>query len=181
MKRDIEPKELQRRLASGEHLRIIDVRTPSEFAAGHIPGALNIPLSEMKDEIPGLAAGDQVVFVCRSGKRSVAACQKLANQPDVLNLAGGTMAWKAAGLEIESPPQASRRLDRQTHFVAGLLLLAAFGLSLTVSPGWIYLALLPTFGLMLDALTGICPMTLILKRMPWNAPTHHGHTLTVAK
>jgi len=61
-----------------------------------------------------------------------------------------------------------RRLDRQTHLVAGLMLAAAFLLSHFVSPGWIYLALLPAFGLMLDALTGICPMTLILRRMPWN-------------
>lgn len=62
----------------------------------------------------------------------------------------------------------SRIVDRQTHFVAGLLLVAAFLLWRFVDPAWIYLALLPTFGLLLDAITGICPMTLILKTMPWN-------------
>ena len=62
-----------------------------------------------------------------------------------------------------------RSVDRQTHFVAGTILVTAFLLFYFVNPGWIYLALLPTFGLMLDALTGICPMTLILKKMPWNA------------
>ncbi|MCB8933308.1 MAG: DUF2892 domain-containing protein [Fimbriimonadaceae bacterium] len=64
---------------------------------------------------------------------------------------------------------ADRRLDRQTHLVAGLMLGAAFLLAGWVDPRWIYLALLPTFGLLLDALTGVCPMTLLLKRMPWNA------------
>lgn len=63
---------------------------------------------------------------------------------------------------------ASRRLDRQTHLVAGLMLVAAFVLWKTVHPNWIYLVLLPAFGLLLDATTGLCPMTLMLKLMPWN-------------
>ena len=42
------------------------------------------------------------------------------------------------------------------------------GLTFAVSASWAYLALLPMFGLLLDASTGICPMTLILKQMPWN-------------
>lgn len=65
-------------------------------------------------------------------------------------------------------PIPNRKIDRQTHLVAGLILAAAFGLSLTVHANWIYLALLPAFGLLLDGLTGVCPMTLILRRMPWN-------------
>jgi hypothetical protein len=64
---------------------------------------------------------------------------------------------------------ADRRLDRQTHLVAGLMLGTAFLLARSVDARWIYLALLPTFGLLLDALTSVCPMTLLLKRMPWNA------------
>lgn len=62
----------------------------------------------------------------------------------------------------------SRTLDRQTHLVAGLMLVAAFVLWKTVNPNWIYLAMLPAFGLLLDATTGICPMTLMLRQMPWN-------------
>lgn len=62
----------------------------------------------------------------------------------------------------------SRGLDRQTHLVAGLMLVAAFVLANLVHPSWIYLALLPAFGLLLDATTGLCPMTLMLRQMPWN-------------
>lgn len=71
---------------------------------------------------------------------------------------------------IQTPNLAPLSLERQTHLVAGLLLLAALGLSLFVNGNWVYLTLLPAFGLMLDALTGVCPMTLILKKMPWNSP-----------
>jgi len=59
-------------------------------------------------------------------------------------------------------------LGRQTHLVAGLLLALAMIHATKVSSPWAYLAILPMFGLLLDALTGICPMTLILKQMPWN-------------
>ena len=171
MKQDIQPTDLQKRLASGEALRIVDVRSPLEFAGGHLPGALNIPLGDIDKSIPGVDASDRVVVVCHSGMRSLTACQKVMDSHNELfNLVGGTSAWKAAGFEVEIGPKAPRSLDRQTHLVAGLLLVTSFVLYRNVSSGWIYLALLPTFGLLLDALTGICPMTLILKQMPWNAP-----------
>lgn len=170
MKQDIQPKDLQKRLASGENLKIVDVRSPLEYASGHVPGAVNIPLGTIDKEIPGAESSDRIVIVCQVGVRSQSACEKVLNSHDDLyNLVGGTNAWRAAGFEVESCPKAPRSLDRQTHLVAGLLLVLAFILYRNVSPGWIYLALLPTFGLLLDALTGICPMTLILKQMPWNA------------
>lgn len=59
-------------------------------------------------------------------------------------------------------------VSRQTHLVAGLIVLIGLALTLTVSPLWIIFMALPGLGLMLDALTGVCPMTLILRRMPWN-------------
>ena len=170
MKLDIQPIDLQKRLASGEVLRIVDVRSPMEFAGGHLPGAMNIPLSNIDNTIPGVSASDRVVIVCHSGMRSLTACQKVMDShKNLFNLVGGTSAWRAAGYEVETGPKAPRSLDRQTHLVAGLLLVASFVLYRNVSSGWIYLALLPTFGLLLDAFTGICPMTLILKKLPWNA------------
>lgn len=62
----------------------------------------------------------------------------------------------------------ARNIDRQTHLIAGLMLVASLILAKTVNPNWMYLAALPAFGLLLDATTGICPMTLMLKQMPWN-------------
>lgn len=69
---------------------------------------------------------------------------------------------------LHSHGKLDRRLDRQTHLVAALMLVAALVLAALVDPSWMYLALLPIFGLLLDATTGVCPMTLILRRMPWN-------------
>ncbi len=170
MKKDIRPEELHAKLQAGEPLRLIDVRSPIEFAMGHLPGAVNVPLGSIQREIPGVARDERLVLVCHGGVRSETACQNVRdNYTNLYNLVGGTSAWIRAGLAVEANPKPPRSLDRQTHLVAGLLLATAFILFRSVSPGWIYLGLLPAFGLLLDALTGICPMTFILKGMPWNA------------
>jgi len=170
MKQNIQPIELSARLNSGENLRIIDVRTPMEFSTGHIPGALNIPLDKIESTLLGIGRDDSIVLVCQGGVRSLTACEKIErNYSNLWNLVGGTSAWQAVGLEVIQSPKNSRGLERQTHLVAGLLIVSSFGLYLFLSPTWIYLSLLPAFGLLLDTLTGICPMSLLLKRMPWNA------------
>ncbi len=172
MHKDITPSDLQKMIQAGEDLKIIDVRNPDEYARGHIANAVNIPLSTVGSSFPNVQKSDRVVVVCQAGGRSATACGKVQNSYDSLfNLAGGTGGWISQGFPVvkESSPKACRGVDRQTHFVASLLIIAAFALSHFVSPSWIYLAALPAFGLMLDATTGICPMTLILKQMPWNA------------
>lgn len=57
-------------------LTFLDVRTPGEFAAGHLPGALNIPLNELKGRLPEVPEGP-VVIVCRSGRRAASAYRVL--------------------------------------------------------------------------------------------------------
>lgn len=59
-------------------------------------------------------------------------------------------------------------VDRQTHLVAAAIIWTGAFLTLTRDPLWIYLMMLPGVGLTISGLTGICPMTLILKKMPWN-------------
>lgn len=171
MKTDIDPKSLHARLDQGEKLRIIDVRGPAEYAKGHLPGAENIPLDTIGGNLPGVNPGEAVVVVCQGGMRSQTACAKVMNSHDrLLNLVGGTSAWIASGYEVEgAQKKAPWSLDRQAHLVAGLLLVIAFALFFTGTTAGIYIALLPAFGLTLDGLTGICPMRMILKAMPWNA------------
>lgn len=62
--------------SSGEAV-IVDVREPDEWEAGHIPGALHIPLGELEARWPELRASDSVIAVCRSGNRSATATQAL--------------------------------------------------------------------------------------------------------
>ena len=170
MKHDVQPAELNKRLNSGEKIQIVDVRTSLEFGMGHIPGALNIPLNTIDSTFDGVNPNETIVVVCQGGVRSVTACEKVDGKyPKLWNLVGGTSAWQAAGLEVEKSLKGPRSLDRQTHLVAGVLIVISFALFRSKDPSWIYLALLPAFGLLLDAFTDVCPMSLMLRRMPWNA------------
>lgn len=65
----------RRRVAQGALL--LDVRTPKEFAEGHVPGAMNIPVQDLGQRLSDVGAPRQVVVYCRSGGRSAAAAQLL--------------------------------------------------------------------------------------------------------
>jgi adenylyltransferase/sulfurtransferase len=79
----------------GTGLVVVDVREPPEFAAGHLPGAVNIPVGEMQDRLQEIAADATPVFICRSGARSLVACGLAvrAGRAEACNLEGGMLAW----------------------------------------------------------------------------------------
>lgn len=87
--------QVLRRLNKGDSIRIIDVREPQEYAAGHIPGAELIPIDQIPTAIYGLNHNQDVVFVCRSGTRSKRVCEFLSSRgfTRVANLKGGMLQW----------------------------------------------------------------------------------------
>jgi rhodanese-related sulfurtransferase len=83
---------------------LVDVREVSEFSAGHLEGSVNIPLGELPRRLAEIAPHQAPVFICRSGGRSMAACE-LALRAGVAapaNLDGGLLAW-AAEIDPELP------------------------------------------------------------------------------
>jgi len=101
--RDLTPEDVARGLAEGKML-LVDIRELNETALERYPGAAIVPLSSFDPSQLPDPQGRQVVFACRSGRRSVTASQ--AAQAHGLHydahLAGGILAWKAAGLPTES-------------------------------------------------------------------------------
>jgi sulfur-carrier protein adenylyltransferase/sulfurtransferase len=87
-------------LESGERPLLVDVREDAEFAAGHLEGALHIPLGQLPQRLAEIGPQAHPVFICRSGGRSMAACQIAlrANIRSPANLEGGMLAW-AAGID----------------------------------------------------------------------------------
>jgi molybdopterin/thiamine biosynthesis adenylyltransferase/rhodanese-related sulfurtransferase len=84
--------------ASAQAPRLVDVREVYEFSAGHLEGSVNIPLGELPRRLAEIAPHDAPVFICRSGGRSLAACE-LALRAGIAapaNLEGGLLAWAAA-------------------------------------------------------------------------------------
>ena len=101
--RNLTPAEVAQGLAEGRML-LVDVREPNETALEGFPDAVVVPLSTFDpDSIPD-PEGREVVFACRSGRRSVTASQaaQAAGLPYDSHLAGGILAWKAAGYPTET-------------------------------------------------------------------------------
>jgi phage shock protein E len=101
----IAAQELAKRIAGGTAPAIVDVRTPAEYAAGHIPGAINIPHTELATrlaELPGKKSTEIVVH-CQGGGRAAAAEKVLAEQgyTDVRDLQGHFGGWIQQGLPVE--------------------------------------------------------------------------------
>jgi rhodanese-related sulfurtransferase len=100
---NLTPDEVARGVTDGRML-LVDVREPNETAVEAYPDAVPVPLSMFDPNAIPDPQGKQVVFACRSGKRSVTASLAAQDQgfPYTSHLAGGMLAWKAAGLPTKT-------------------------------------------------------------------------------
>ncbi|MGW4197729.1 rhodanese-like domain-containing protein [Streptomyces sp. NPDC005004] len=171
-----------------QDLTVIDVRTPAEYAGGHLPGALNIPLDRLRNALPELrhaAERGDLLIVCASGNRSANACRTLAEQGiAAATLTGGTTAWAVAGHDLHRPAATGARtgwsMERQVRFTAGALVLLGLLLGLLVHPAFEILSAGVAGGLVVSALTDTCGMALLLARLPHNRPRQADLATTLA-
>ena len=103
---DISIDEFREKFQSGESgdCQFIDVREDDEYAEGHIPGAINIPLSEFPARIDEISEERSVVLVCNTGRRSSQAALFMAGMgyEDIYNLEDGTKGWLQRGYPVAS-------------------------------------------------------------------------------
>ena len=97
--------ELLQRIDRGETLSILDVRSHGEFAAGHVPGAVNIPFGSVFSrlgDVPG-TAGDELILYCGHGPRAYIAATALrqGGRRRIVYLSGHWAGWQSAGLRVE--------------------------------------------------------------------------------
>ena len=99
---------------------IVDVRSPTEFASGHIPHAVNIPLEQLRSNAASVLGPEPLLFVCARGVRSIEAANLAlaAGRSEVYSLDGGTQAWPAAGLALERTVAAASAPAASTSPVA---------------------------------------------------------------
>ena len=82
----------------------VDVREPDEFAAGHVPGAVNIPMGQLSNRLDELDRDRRQVVICRSGNRSDAMTDVLISAGfEASNMLGGTQEWVESGRPVEQP------------------------------------------------------------------------------
>lgn len=172
--------DLRRALdAGGQPPLLLDVRTDGEFEAGHVPGAVLLPLHRIQEDparvARELSSCGEVVVICRSGNRARSAAEALrghlpaASAPAVLE--GGMVAWEQAGGETrEGTGTGVWDMQRQVRFVAGAMVLTAVVASTRV-PAVKWAAAGVGAGLATSGVTGACPMAGALALMPWNRGT----------
>ena len=100
---NLTPQEVAEGVRAGRML-LVDVREPNETAAESFPGAVIVPLSAFDPAAIPDPQGRQVVFACRSGRRSITAsvAAQDAGYPYKSHMAGGILAWKEAGLPTKA-------------------------------------------------------------------------------
>lgn len=97
--REVTVAELESLLVAGA--RLVDVRETDEYESGHVPGAVHVALGTVPDRVDAFQGDGPVYVVCRSGARSMRACEFLAQQGiDAVNVAGGTLDWVAGGRTV---------------------------------------------------------------------------------
>ena len=96
--------ELAARLASGA--RLVDVREPHEWEDGHIDGSVNVPLGAVPDRLDAFGGEGPTYVICKVGARSMHACGYVAGHGvEVVNVAGGMMAWELSGRAVVTGAQ----------------------------------------------------------------------------
>lgn len=81
---------------------ILDVRELHEYVDGHVPGAIHIPLATVPIRVSELNQDTEYHLICEAGGRSAQACMYLAQHGfNVVNVAGGTGAWRNSGFEVK--------------------------------------------------------------------------------
>lgn len=104
----VSPEALQAMLAgTDDRVFVLDVRTPQEFAAGHVPGAVNIPYDQVASHLGEIPKDEQIVLYCHSGRRAGLAAEELAasGYGKLVHLEGDMQGWQKAGLPVEPAPE----------------------------------------------------------------------------
>lgn len=101
--KEVSPAETQTAVSKA-YSQFIDVRTIEEYTGGHAARAVNIPLDTLSAKLDTLEKNEPVYVICQTGNRSKKAAEILkgAGFNNVLNVTGGTSAWQAAGLPMET-------------------------------------------------------------------------------
>lgn len=100
----VTPAEVARQLEDPRTAPVLlDVRSPQEFADGHVPGALNLPVGQVEARAAEVPKDRPVVVYCEVGGRARLAATQLRNRgyTNVREMTGSMTAWRAAGLKIE--------------------------------------------------------------------------------
>ena len=159
-------------IAESPGIRLVDVRTPAEFATLRIAGFMNVPFERLNPEAlkSTLGLDSPIYCLCQTGTRSqfVAARLRAAGFRRVVHVDGGTNAWLAEALPVVHGERSVISLERQVRIAAGALVLLGTLAGVFIHPAGYWLAGFIGAGLAYAGVTNFCGMSMLLARMPWN-------------
>ncbi len=163
----VSPIELDALRRRRNRVQVVDVRSPSEFGAQHIDGAVNIPFNELESRFDEIASEVETILLCQSGVRSEEAATMFSSRGrKTRQLDGGMAAWVGAGLPTTGHGGVS--IERQVQMTIGASVLAGTALGVGVTP---WLLIVPAFmgaGLLYAGISGTCALASVIARLPWN-------------
>jgi rhodanese-related sulfurtransferase len=181
----ISPMELAGRLEGDATATVLDVRSPAEYEAGHIPGARLLPVDELDTgnletvlDRAGLEADTPLYLTCHAGKRAERAAQILreAGMTQLMLVQGGTEAWQKAGLPINKSDSVLS-LERQVQIAVGSLLILKVVFGFAVHELFFVAGAAIGAGLITAGVTRWCGMAQLMARMPWNRRRNAVHAV----
>ncbi|GJL52491.1 MAG: sulfurtransferase [Nitrospirales bacterium] len=151
---------------------IVDVRTPGEFEEVHIPGSMNIPLTDLKSALPELvetAKNHELIIVCRTQNRVKLAYDQLVTHgiSHCSILEGGVTQWIADGKPVVRGKRGFS-LEQQVRLIAGMMIVCGVVLSVFVSSWFLLLPAAAGIGLIHAGWTDSCLMGMLLTVLPFN-------------
>jgi rhodanese-related sulfurtransferase len=174
---------LSRQVLAGLSPRLLDVRSPEEFARVHAAGAVLVPLGELTPASIASArlAGDDPFYVlCQVGSRATQACEKLdaLGVNTAVRVDGGTAAWEHAGLPIVRSAPNVMSIERQVRIAAGTLVLIGLLLGRLVHPASTGIAAFVGGGLVFAGITDYSGLGILMSKFPWNRPSRRRPSTT---
>jgi len=165
--------ELAGRMGVNGECAIIDVRTPGEYSAEHVPGSHLLPLDEVDAAAIGrlgLGGGGEFYILCQTGGRARRAAEKLraSGVAGCVVVEGGVEACRAAGVGIVKGESRVLPLMRQVQIVIGLVSATGAGLAILRHPMFALIPLFMGLGLLFAGLSGTCGLAILMAKMPWN-------------
>lgn len=170
---EVLPQVLAARLEAGAAATIVDVRSPSEYRAGHVQGAILTPLNEL---VAGTARCDlppdpeqPLIVTCHAGVRARQAADLLASRGyrDITLLAGGTAAWAKAGLPMQRCG-GFVTIERQVQALLATLIVLKLVFGFTVHEMFFALALLLGTAIVIFGARRWQSLAKLVERLPWN-------------
>jgi len=167
---------LARKLHEGLYPRLLDVRSPAEFARVHAAGAFLIPLHELTPTSIAsarLARDESFYVLCQTGSRAAQACEKLASLgvTSAVRVDGGTLAWEDAGLPVVRSVHNVLSIERKVRIAAGSIVLIGLLSAWLIHPAFAGIAAFVGGGLVFAGVTNYCGMGILMSKLPWNRPS----------